>query len=75
MRRNQMTIRDAERGELAVRNLCDRAWEIYGTTDPFDVFLTEDGEYYVYEGSSTLWGPVTFEQLEKALLAFGEDDD
>lgn len=75
MKRSQMTIRDAERGELAVRNLCDRAWEIYSATDPFDVFLTDCGEYYVYEGSSALWGPVTFEQLEKALLAFGEDVD
>ena len=70
MRRNQLSYKDAERAELSLRNLIPEAWEIYGSIDPFQVYETSEGEYYIWAGSDPCWGPMTFDELESTILSF-----
>lgn len=70
MRRNQLSYKDAERAELSLRNLSPKAWKTYGETDPFEVYETRDGEFYVWTGANPCWGPMTFDELESTILSF-----
>ena len=59
-------------GELAARNLSDRARRIYDITDPFDIYEYEidEGTRYAYTGGYGEAINLTFEQLNNELEEF-----
>lgn len=62
------TVYQKNQGELAVRDLSEKAFKYYSTTDPLDVYEVEtpDGEkrYDVVEGQVETLG-LTFKELDE----------
>ena len=72
------TITEKENGELACRNLSEKAKEVYDGTDPLDVYeyVNSDGnKVYAYTGCYGNEYDLSFEELQENLEGFYRIDE
>lgn len=64
-------------GEMAIRNLSDKAAEFYNGADPLDVFEYEENgaKLYAYSGAFGERDDMTFEELERDFEEMQEELD
>ena len=65
----KISMSEKASGEIAMRDLCHKAWDIYSNTDPLTVAKCEDGTFSM-RGLYDL-DDLTFEQVEKLLFELG----
>ena len=70
------TSKNKAAGEMAVREMSDKAREFYDNTDPFNVYEYTDWEdttWYAYDGCfGKEWG-LTFDQMQTYLEAMCDE--
>ena len=69
----KISINEKVNGELAMRDLCPKAWEVYSNTDPLTIAKCEDGTFSI-RGLCDADG-LTFEQVEQLFLDIAEDEE
>lgn len=60
-------------GELACRNLSDKAYKVYCDTEPLNIYEYEtDEKLYAFDGALGSQEGLTFDELEAVLEAFAD---
>lgn len=65
----KFTVKEKINGELAARNLSDKAYNFYVNTDPLTVYEyeTENGKMYAYDSCGLIVSGLTFAELQTEL--------
>lgn len=69
----KLSISEISEGELAMRDLCEKAYEFYRGTDPLTVALCYDGTFSL-RGFINEDG-LTFQQVEQSFVELAEQND
>lgn len=59
-------------GELAVRQLSEKAYEVYSETDPFEVYKVDDDSFSIRGAFGDL-DNLTFKELEEMLESYYDE--
>ena len=66
----KFTMKEKVNGEMAARNLSEKAFKFYSETDPLTIYEyeTENGKRYAYDFSGTIVSDLTFSELENDFI-------